>query len=125
MMPCPKSPHGCDVDPTGEYIVGSENWRHFIPVFSFDKMQKAIAEKQYDDGEYEGIPVIKYEAALYTVRLKTSLGPCTPNLMEKGNAYTTFFVSSEVVKWNIKDLTVLDRVPTFYSVGHLCIPWWR
>ena len=40
----------------------------------------------------------------------------------KGNAYTTFFVSSEVVKWNIKDLKVLDRVPTFYSVGHLCIP---
>jgi nitrous-oxide reductase len=23
MIPCPKSPHGCDVDPTGEYIVGS------------------------------------------------------------------------------------------------------
>jgi nitrous-oxide reductase len=22
-MPCPKSPHGCDTDPTGEYIVGS------------------------------------------------------------------------------------------------------
>ncbi|HRB23041.1 MAG TPA: nitrous oxide reductase, partial [Ferruginibacter sp.] len=22
-IPCPKSPHGCDVDPTGEYIVGS------------------------------------------------------------------------------------------------------
>ena len=28
----------------------------------------------------------------------------------------------EVVKWNIKDLKVLDRVPTYYSVGHLCIP---
>jgi nitrous-oxide reductase len=40
----------------------------------------------------------------------------------KGNAYTTFFVSSEIVKWNIKDLKVLDRAPTFYSVGHLCIP---
>jgi nitrous-oxide reductase len=39
-----------------------------------------------------------------------------------GNAYTSFFVSSEVVKWNIKDLKVLDRVPTYYSVGHLCIP---
>src|SRR5690606_7364434 len=23
MIPCPKSPHGCDVDPTGEYIIGS------------------------------------------------------------------------------------------------------
>jgi nitrous-oxide reductase len=27
-----------------------------------------------------------------------------------------------VVKWNIKDLKVIDRVPTYYSVGHLCVP---
>ena len=32
------------------------------------------------------------------------------------------FVSSEIVKWNIKDLKVIDRVPTFYSVGHLMVP---
>jgi nitrous-oxide reductase len=32
------------------------------------------------------------------------------------------FVSSEVVKWNLKDLTVIDRQPTYYSPGHLCIP---
>ena len=31
------------------------------------------------------------------------------------------FVSSEIVKWSLKDLTVLDRVPTYYSVGHLCV----
>jgi nitrous-oxide reductase len=31
------------------------------------------------------------------------------------------FVSSEVVKWNLKDLKVLDRAPTFYSIGHLCV----
>ena len=31
-------------------------------------------------------------------------------------------MSSEVVKWNIKDLKVVDRVPTYYSVGHLCVP---
>ena len=23
LIPCPKSPHGVDVDPTGEYIVGN------------------------------------------------------------------------------------------------------
>lgn len=121
MMPCPKSPHGCDVDPTGEYIVGSGKLAALIPVFSFDKMQKAIAGKQYD-GEYEGIPVIKYEAALYGEVKKPGLGPLHTEFDGKGNAYTTFFVSSEVVKWNIADLKVLDRVPTYYSVGHLCIP---
>ena len=31
------------------------------------------------------------------------------------------FVSSEVVKWDIKTLKVLDRQPTFYSVGHLMV----
>lgn len=121
MMPCPKSPHGCDVDPTGEYIVGSGKLAALIPVFSFDKMQKAIAAKQFD-GEYEGIPVIKYEAALHGEVKKPGLGPLHTEFDGKGNAYTTFFVSSEVVKWSIQDLKVLDRVPTFYSVGHLCIP---
>ncbi len=121
MLPCPKSPHGCDVDPTGEYIVGSGKLAALIPVFSFDKLQKAIADKAYD-GMYDGIPVIKYEAALHGEVKKPGLGPLHTEFDGNGNAYTTFFVSSEVVKWSLKDLTVLDRVPTYYSVGHLCIP---
>ncbi|MEI2709513.1 MAG: Sec-dependent nitrous-oxide reductase [Chitinophagaceae bacterium] len=121
MIPCPKSPHGCDVDPTGEYIVGSGKLAALIPVFSFDKLQKAIAAKDFI-GDYDGIPVVKYESALYGEVKKPGLGPLHTEFDGKGNAYTTFFVSSEVVKWNIKDLKVLDRVPTYYSVGHLCIP---
>ncbi|CAN5455505.1 Sec-dependent nitrous-oxide reductase [soil metagenome] len=120
-IPCPKSPHGCDVDPTGEYIVGSGKLAALIPVFSFDKIQTAIANKEFD-GAFDGIPVIKYESALYGEVKKPGLGPLHTEFDGKGNAYTSFFVSSEVVKWNIKDLKVLDRVPTFYSVGHLCIP---
>jgi len=121
MIPCPKSPHGCDVDPTGEFIVGSGKLAAIIPVFSFDKIQAAIANKSFD-GAYDGIPVIKYEAALYGEVKKPGLGPLHTEFDGKGNAYTSFFVSSEVVKWNIKDLKVLDRASTFYSVGHICIP---
>jgi nitrous-oxide reductase len=120
-IPCPKSPHGCDVDPTGEYIVGSGKLAAIIPVFSFDKLQKAIADKSYD-GDYAGIPVVKYESALYGEVKKPGLGPLHTEFDGNGNAYTSFFVSSQVVKWNIKDLKVVDRVPTYYSVGHLCIP---
>jgi nitrous-oxide reductase len=120
-IPCPKSPHGCDVDPTGEYIVGSGKLAAMIPVFSYDKLQKAIADKAFD-GDYMGIPVIKYEAALYGEVKKPGLGPLHTEFDGKGFAYTSMFVSSEIVKWNIKDLAVVDRVPTFYSVGHLCIP---
>ncbi|HEV8273291.1 MAG TPA: nitrous oxide reductase, partial [Chitinophagaceae bacterium] len=64
MIPCPKSPHGCDTDPTGEYIVASGKLAATIPVFSFTKMQQAIANKTFE-GEYEGIPVLKYDAVLY------------------------------------------------------------
>ena len=120
-IPCPKSPHGCDVDPTGEYIVGSGKLAALIPVFSFDKIQKAIADKKFD-GDFSGIPIINYNAALYGEVKKPGLGPLHTEFDGKGNAFTSFFVSSEVVKWNIKDLKVLDRVPTYYSVGHLCIP---
>jgi len=121
MMPCPKSPHGCDVDPTGEYIVGSGKLAALIPVFSFSKLQNAISNKEFD-GVYEGINVIKYESALYGEVQKPGLGPLHTEFDGNGNAYTSFFVSSEVVKWNIKDLKVLDRASTYYSVGHLCVP---
>jgi len=120
-IPCPKSPHGCDVNPTGEYIVASGKLAAVIPVFSFEKIQKAIAAKDYD-GDYEGIPVIKYESALFGEVKKPGLGPLHTEFDANGNAYTSMFVSSEVVKWSVKDLKVLDRVPTYYSIGHLCVP---
>lgn len=120
-MPCPKSPHGCDTDPTGEYIVGSGKLAAVIPVFSFTKIQEAIAAKNYD-GNYEGIPVLKYDAVLHGEVQKPGLGPLHTEFDANGNAYTSFFVSSEIVKWNVKDLKVLDRVPTYYSIGHLCVP---
>ena len=120
-IPCPKSPHGCDVDPTGEYIVGSGKLAALIPVFSFDKIQKAIADKAFS-GEYDGVKVIKYEAALYGEVQKPGLGPLHTEFDGQGNAITSMFVSSELVRWNIKDLKVIDRVPTFYSTGHLMIP---
>lgn len=120
-IPCPKSPHGCDVDPTGEYIVGSGKLAALIPVFSFTKMIKAIEDKAFE-GKYGDIPVIKYEAALHGEVQKPGLGPLHTEFDGKGNAITSMFVSSELVKWNIKDLKILDRVPTYYSVGHLMIP---
>jgi len=120
-IPCPKSPHGTDVDPSGEYIIGSGKLAAQIPVFSFTKIMKAIAAKDFE-GSFDGMPVIKYESALHGIVQKPGLGPLHTEFDEKGNAYTSMFVSSEIVKWNIEKLEVLDRVPTYYSVGHLMIP---
>lgn len=120
-MPCPKSPHGCDTDPTGEYIVGSGKLAAVIPVFSFKKMISAIEQKKFE-GEYEGIPVLNYEDVLHGEVQKPGLGPLHTEFDAQGNAYTSFFVSSEIVKWNVQSLEVLDRVPTYYSIGHLSVP---
>lgn len=119
-MPTPKSPHGCDVDPTGEYIVGGGKLATVIPVFSFSKIQKAIADKSIE-GDIAGIPVLNYKAVLHGEVEKPGLGPLHTEFDANGNAYTSFFVSSEVVKWNVKDLKVIDRAPTYYSVGHLVV----
>jgi nitrous-oxide reductase len=120
-IPCPKSPHGCDVDPSGEYIVGSGKLAAVMPVFSFTKIQKAIADKNFE-GDFNGIPVIKYDAALHGEVQKPGLGPLHTEFDNNGNAYTSMFVSSEIVKWNVKTLQVLDRVATYYSIGHLSVP---
>ncbi len=120
-MPIPKSPHGCDVDPTGEYIVGSGKLAAELTVFSFDKITQAIENEDYDGDAYD-IPILNYENILAGIVREPGLGPLHTEFDGKGNAYTTFFISSEVVKWSLSDFQVIDRKPTYYSVGHLMIP---
>lgn len=120
-LPIPKSPHGCDVDPSGEYIVGSGKLAAELTVFSFSKIQEAIENKTYA-GEVYGLPILDYEAILAGVVQQPGLGPLHTEFDAHGYAYTTFFISSEVVKWKLGTWEVVDRQPTFYSVGHLVIP---
>lgn len=120
-MPTPKSPHGCDVDPSGELIVGGGKLATVIPVMSYSKMIASIAAKKFDK-EIDGIPVLNYKDCLAGEVKKPGLGPLHTEFDGKGNAYTSMFVSSEIVKWSLKDFKVLDRAPTYYSIGHLCIP---
>jgi len=120
-IPCPKSPHGVDVDPSGEYIVGAGKLAAMIPVFSFSKMLKAIEAKDFD-GESGKIPVLKYESVLAGEVKEPGLGPLHTEFDGQGNAYTSMFVSSEIVKWKVDTQEVLDRTPAFYSIGHLMIP---
>jgi nitrous-oxide reductase len=120
-LPTPKSPHGVDVDPTGEYIVGNGKLSADLTVHSFTKVLAAIENKAFET-EIEGIPVLKYEEIVAGIVEKPGLGPLHTEFDDKGNAYTTFFISSEVVKWKVGTWEVLDRAPCYYSVGHLMIP---
>ena len=121
LLPTPKSPHGVDIDPTGEYIVGGGKLATVIPVHSFSRMTKAIEERQFD-GEVQGIPILEYGATIAGEVQKPGLGPLHTEFDGKGYAYTSMFISSEVVKWKLGTWEVVDRAPTYYSVGHLMIP---
>lgn len=120
-LPTPKSPHGCDVDPTGEYIIGNGKLSADLTAHSFTKMLDAIENEKFE-GEAYGIPILKFEEILGGTVKQPGLGPLHTEFDDKGNAYTTFFISSEVVKWKVGTWEVLDRKPTYYSVGHLMIP---
>ncbi|SHJ15185.1 nitrous oxide reductase apoprotein [Arenibacter nanhaiticus] len=120
-LPTPKSPHGCDVDPSGEYIIGNGKLSADLTVHSFTKMLDAIEKKKFD-GEAYGIPILKFEDVLAGTVNSGGLGPLHTEFDGKGNAYTTFFISSEVVKWKLETWEVVDRQPCYYSVGHLMIP---
>lgn len=120
-IPTPKSPHGVDVDPSGEYIAAGGKLATVIPVHSFSKMLKAIEEKRFD-GEISGIPILKYDAVIAGEVQDPGLGPLHTEFDGEGYAYTSAFISSEIVKWKIGTWEVVDRIPTFYSIGHLMIP---
>ena len=121
LLPTPKSPHGCDVDPSGEYIIGSGKLSASLTAHSFTKMLAAIENEQFE-GEAYGIPILNYENVVAGTVESAGLGPLHTEFDGKGNAYTTFFISSEVVKWELGSWEVIDRKPTYYSVGHLMIP---
>ena len=120
-LPTPKSPHGVDVDPTGEYIVASGKLSSDLTAHSFTRMIKAIENKAFEK-TVSGIPVLKYDQVVGGVVKQPGLGPLHTEFDGKGNAYTSFFISSEVVKWKLGTWEVIDRQPTFYSIGHLMIP---
>ncbi len=121
LLPTPKSPHGCDVDPSGEYIVGNGKLSANLTVHSFTKMLDAIENEKFD-GEVYGLPILKFEDVLAGVVEQAGLGPLHTEFDGKGNAYTSFFISSEIVKWKLGTWEVIDRQPCYYSIGHLMIP---
>ncbi len=120
-LPTPKSPHGVDVDPSGEYIVGNGKLSADLTVHSFTKVLEAIENESFET-TIDGIPVLKFEDIVAGVVEKPGLGPLHTEFDGRGNAYTTFFISSEVVKWKLGTWEVVDRIPCYYSVGHLMIP---
>ncbi len=119
LVPEPKSPHGVDVNPTGEYIIVAGKLDSHAWVYSFEKIKKAIEEKNFSGTDKFGIPVIKLEDALHK-SVEVGLGPLH-NQYDKtpGVVYTSIYVDSRITKWNYIEGKVLGFVPSHYNVGHL------
>ncbi|WLR50357.1 Sec-dependent nitrous-oxide reductase [Bacillus tianshenii] len=118
LVPVAKSPHGVDVTPDGERFIASGKLAPAMTVFSFEKAFEAIEQQDFA-GEKDGIPVLNYDSVVEReVDPENALGPLHTQFDDKGMAYTTMFISSEIVKWDPSTGETLDRVPVQYSPGH-------
>jgi nitrous-oxide reductase len=128
-LPVPKSPHGIDVDPSGRWIAAGGKLQPTASVFDFEKIRAAIEKKDFE-GEFRGIPILKFETVLEG-EVPVGLGPLHTQYDGKGNAYTSLFIESVVAKWKLppwsdeqkKDLAkvVVDKIPVHFNIGHLVI----
>ncbi len=118
LVPVPKNPHGVNASPDGKYFICAGKLSPTGTIIDLSKVLK------WFDGELKDIN----EAVVAEVEL--GLGPLHTAFDGRGNAFTTLFLDSQVVKWNLEaaikfyqgDKTakyVVDRVDVQYQPGHL------
>lgn len=118
LFPVPKSPHGVDVDPSGQYVCASGKLQAEVTVYSVQKILAAIQAGKFD-GDRAGIPVLKFEDVM-EARVPVGLGPLHTQFDGRGYAYTSLFLDSQIAKWKIgPPWKVVDKIDVYYSIGHL------
>lgn len=125
--PEPKSPHGSDVTPGGEYVVVGGKLDPHVTIYSFEKIQQAIAAGEHETDQY-GVPVLPLDATMET-QVELGLGPLHTVYDANGYAYTSLFLDSAVARWTLggpyDDLnddapwTLVQKLPVHYNIGHI------
>ncbi len=128
LAPEPRSPHGCDIAPKGDFIVVSGKLDPHVTIYSFDKIQKAIAAKDVTGTCEFGVPILNYDSVV-EARVELGLGPLHTEFDDKGYAYTSLFLDSAVARWTLggqygkgtpePDWTLVTKTPVQYNIGHL------
>jgi nitrous-oxide reductase len=118
------------VAPKGEFIVVAGKLDPHVTVYSFDKIQKTIADKKFTTDEF-GVPILDFDSTV-EARVEVGLGPLHTQFDDKGYAYTSLFLDSAVARWSLggayasqhpeKPWTVVTKTPVQYNVGHICVP---
>ncbi len=125
--PEPKSPHGADVTPGGEFIVVGGKLDPHVTVYSFAKMMAAIEAGGLETDVY-GVPVIPLDKAM-EAQVELGLGPLHTVFDDKGYAYTSLFLDSAVARWTLggpyddknpeDGWTLVQKLPVQYNIGHI------
>jgi nitrous-oxide reductase len=123
LVPEPKSPHGVDVAPRGDYMIVSGKLDPHVTVYSFAKIQEAIAKGGHEKDDY-GIPILPFEATVET-QVELGLGPLHTQFDDQGYAYTSLFLDSAIARWSLGGpyrqggWKVEGKLPVHYNVGHI------
>ena len=116
-VPIPKNPHGVNISPDGKYYACSGKLSPTASVIEHELVLK------WFDGE------LANPRDAVVAEPEIGLGPLHTGFDNKGNAYTTLFLDSQIVKWNVeaaikafkgdKDAkAVVDRIDVHYQPGH-------
>lgn len=116
-VPVPKNPHGVNISPDGKYYVCAGKLSPTATV-----IEHALVLKWFD-GE------VKDTQECVVGEPEIGLGPLHTGFDNKGNAYTSLFLDSQIVKWNVAAAiaqykgdkqvkVVLDRIDVHYQPGH-------
>ena len=97
--PEPKSPHGVDMTPDGEFMVVSGKLDPHVTVYSFEKIQNAIAAGSFETDDY-GVPVLDFDDVV-EAQVEVGLGPLHTQFDDKGYAYTSLFLEPAVARWTL------------------------
>jgi nitrous-oxide reductase len=128
LAPEPRSPHGVDVAPRGDYITVSGKLDPHATVYGFDRILKAIESKTFEGKDRYGIPILKFDAVV-AGKVELGAGPLHTQYDGEGYAYTSLYLESAVAKWTLGEpyhpadqaFKVVDKVSIHYNIGHLAI----